>query len=49
MQQDEVNRNRYREVLGMLLEAEREVRQLIAALKEAQAEYAEEYEEVYDD
>ena len=44
MQQDEDNRNRYRQALDMLLEAEREVDQLIADLKEAQAEYAKERE-----
>ena len=44
MQQDEDNRNRYRQALDMLLDAEREVDQLIADLKEAQAEYAKERE-----
>ena len=44
MQQDEDNRNRDREALDMLLDAERGVAQLIADLGEAQAEYAQERE-----
>ena len=42
MQQDEDSRNRYRQALDVLIEAEREVEQLIADLKEAQAEFAKE-------
>ncbi|TBU46840.1 SNF2 family N-terminal domain-containing protein [Dichomitus squalens] len=46
LQQDDGNRNRYRQALDMLLEAEQEADKLIADLKEAQAEYAKEREKL---